>query len=417
MWAIAQRAAAAFDRAGVPAGARVLVACSGGPDSTALAAACARLSDRGRLGPVALAHVDHGLRPGGDRERARVAALAARLGAGAMSESVEVRTAGGSLEDAARRARYAALRRMADAWGADVIATGHTASDQAETVLMRLLRGAGIPGLAGIPLRRGRIVRPLLDVTRAEVERGLAEAGFADVLRDPMNADPRFLRARVRHRWLPALREENPALDAALAAVARAAAEQRDVLDWAARRLPLEAAAVAAAPPAVGKRALQLAAEAAGARRLGRAHIEALWRLARRPDAGTASLALPGVRAVREYGALRFEPAGAAEARAAAALAVEGPDGPYAVRRWRPGDRMRPARLRGRSRKLSDLFIDAKVPRRLRADARVAVRASDGAIVWAEHIGPAWGARVRVAERGSDAGADPRGPADGGGRR
>lgn len=114
---------------------------------------------------------------------------------------------------------------------------------------------------------------------------------------------------------------------------------------------------------------------------------------------GSASLDLPGGRAIREYDRLRFAAVRQDDGPTprAAPLEITGPDGPYEVRTARPGDRMQPARLRGRSRKLSDLFIDARVPRRLRAAARIVVRASDGRIEWAEHIGAAHGTRTQVA--------------------
>ncbi|HEY8218459.1 MAG TPA: tRNA lysidine(34) synthetase TilS, partial [Acidimicrobiia bacterium] len=138
--------------------APVVVACSGGPDSlTLLAVAC----DRG-LDPVAV-HVDHGLRPSSAHEGARVAAAAAALGARADARSVEVGP-GPNLEARARDARYGALEDAAEAHGATAVLVGHTADDQAETVLLALLRGSGSAGLAGMPVRRGRIVRPLLRV-------------------------------------------------------------------------------------------------------------------------------------------------------------------------------------------------------------------------------------------------------------
>ncbi|HVV81507.1 MAG TPA: tRNA lysidine(34) synthetase TilS, partial [Kofleriaceae bacterium] len=136
-------------------------------------------------------------------------------------------------------------------------------------------------------------------------------------------------------------------------------------------------------------------------------HVEAVRRLCLGPDRGTRGLDLPGLRVARVYDRL------AAEAPAAAppALLVTGPAGPYLVRPWRPGDRMKPPRLRGHSRKLSDLFIDARVPRPLRATARV-VEDAAGTIVWAEHLGPALGADVQVVQGGQGA-RPPRRPVGG----
>jgi len=251
-----------------------------------------------------LVYVDHQLRPDSPQDGARVRALAGALGADAAVIPVCVDREVASLEAAAREARYAAL----DALDADAIVTGHTASDQAETVLMRIVRGTGVAGLAGIPRRRGRYVRPLLDVTRDEVLAYLREHRLKAV-QDPMNDDPALTRNRIRGYWLPALREENPAIDAALVRLAHAAAEQRDLLEWAASQLAeraardgaLDARVLATAPPAAVKRVLQRVAEAAGLEPLAARHLDALLRLVQRPTAGTIEIALPGATARREY--------------------------------------------------------------------------------------------------------------------
>jgi tRNA(Ile)-lysidine synthase len=373
----------------------VLVACSGGPDSTALALACAELARDGRLGAVALGHIDHQLRDGSAADGDRVAALGAALDLPVHRAAVVVDRSRASLEDAARDARYAALDAMAGAIGADYIATGHTASDQAETVLMRVVRGTGVTGLAGIPRRRDRYVRPLLDLPRAAIEDELARRGV-EAAGDPMNDDDALTRNRVRRVWLPALRRENPAVDDALLRLARSAAEQREVLEWAVDRVDLTAEAIASAPAAVAKAALGRAAVAAGAGPLSAAHLEDLLGLMVRDESGTVDLSLPGAIARREYGRLRFVTPAQDGAIPTASVEVDGEDGPYRVRCWQRGDRMRPARLRGRSRKLSDLFTDAKIPRSQRDRAVVVERERDGAIVWAEHIGPAHASSVTV---------------------
>ncbi len=404
---------AALAAHGLGAADAIAVACSGGPDSSALAHACMALARRGALGAVQLFYVDHGLRDDSRTDAAVVQALAAAGEGRAMVRRVEVSRAQASLEAAARDARYQALAEMADAAGIDWVLLAHTASDQAETVLMRILRGTGVTGLASIPARRGRYLRPLLHVTRAEVEAYVAEHGLACVA-DEMNRDPGFLRVRVRHQWLPALRAENPRIDEALCRLAESARQQREVLEYAAAELLercvgagteegwLAVAPLGAAPSAVRRRALAVAAEAGGLAPLEARHLVALEQLVGRARAGTVELSLPGGRAVRRYDELRFAvraaDGGADEADGEPApLIVNGPDGPYHIRRWQPGDRMRPARLKGRSRKLSDLFADARVPRAQRPLARVVVRTRDGVIVWAEHIGPAHGAAVSVA--------------------
>jgi tRNA(Ile)-lysidine synthase len=392
-------------------GETVLVAVSGGADSTALLYLLTRLAPAWGLQLHAL-HVDHGLREESAREAEAVRGLGSRLGVPVDVAHVTV-SRRGSLEDAARAARYAALEAHADGLGAQRIAIGHTADDQAETVLMRIIAGTGLAGLAGIPARRGRFVRPLLERSRAEVIDYCRHHAIATV-DDPTNADRRHFRNRLRHDILPSLRRENVAVDRALIDLAARAGEIGDLIDLAADALAGRAAsdggwdvaALAGAPRPVAARVLARAAAQAGAGPLTARHHAALERLLRRPRGGSAAIDLPAGRAVREYGRLRFVPFEATSSdppEPGGDLVIAGPDGPYEVRPVRPGDRMRPARLRGRSRKLSDLFIDARVPRRLRAAARVVVRPSDGSIEWAEHIGPAHGSSVRVTLTGPDA--------------
>ncbi len=195
--------ATAADRRGVLVpGEAILIACSGGPDSTALLDALARLAPP-RGWSLAVAHVDHGLRQGSEDEAAMVGALASARGLGFNALTVEVE-AGGSLQDRARTARHAALRAEADRIGASVIALGHTADDQAETVLMRALAGASPAGLPAMAERERGLARPLLRVWREATIAYCAALGIVPV-EDPSNADPRFLRSRVRHELIPAL--------------------------------------------------------------------------------------------------------------------------------------------------------------------------------------------------------------------
>lgn len=394
----------ALDSLGVDRVAPALAACSGGPDSVALAHLAIGLARAGRLGPVTICHVDHQLRAGAAADLEVVRAHAARWGAPFVAVAVDVDRLTGSLEAAARDARYLALGRVADERGAATILVAHTQSDQAETVLMRLLRGTGLAGLAGIPARRGRIARPLLGASRDDVAAYCARHAL-EVADDPMNRDPRHLRARVRHQILPLLRAENPRIDDALVRAAAGAADARAALDAAAAALAAsarradgtwEVAPLAAAAPAVLAHALTAAIAGAGGRPISATHHAALLGLVHRPAGGSSRVDLPGLTAWREYDRLRFAPPTGTVIGPAADLAPAGPDAPYEVRTWRPGDRMRPARLRGRSRKLSDLFTDGRVPRSSRATARVVVCLRDGAIVWAEHIGPAFGVKVHV---------------------
>src|SRR5512137_1230775 len=223
----------------------VLVALSGGPDSTALVAALAALRDAGEVGAVHALFVDHGLRTGIEPEAAAARDSCRRLGV--PLRSVKVRVGPGNVQAAARRARYAALRREAARVGVTRIATGHTRSDQAETVLLRLLRGAGARGLSGIPPRRGVVVRPLIDRGRGEGLEWLARCSL-DWRDDPTNASPRYARNRLRLEVWPRLLDFNPALEAALARTAdllrddeRALSNRARALVGTSARIPLEA--------------------------------------------------------------------------------------------------------------------------------------------------------------------------------
>jgi tRNA(Ile)-lysidine synthase len=192
---------------------RILVAVSGGPDSMAL------LHVLAKLGRAAHAHgVDHGLRPEAAAELDRAADLAGRLGVPFTRTRLTV-AAGGNLQARAREARYEALRAAAQAFGAALIATAHHADDRAETVLLRLLRGAGPAGLAVLPPRAGDRVRPLIHATRADVLAHI-ERHEVPYSTDPSNVDRRYLRARVRTELMPVLRELSPQIVAHLCALA-----------------------------------------------------------------------------------------------------------------------------------------------------------------------------------------------------
>lgn len=213
-----RRYAAAY--AMLPAGTRVLCACSGGADSTALLAVLCEMPEL----TVVCAHYNHRLRGEESERDARfVRSLAARLGTEFVCGSGDVAAfaaeQGRGIEDAARQLRYAFLERTADEYGCGRIATAHTADDQAETVLLNLIRGSGARGLTGIPPVRGRIVRPLLNVPRAELEDYLAERKLPHV-EDSSNASPDFARNRVRREVLPLLRELNAAAPAHICAAA-----------------------------------------------------------------------------------------------------------------------------------------------------------------------------------------------------
>lgn len=237
--------------------APVVVACSGGPDSLALLA----LAVDAGLDPIAV-HIDHGLRVGSDREVQLVAGAAAHLGARVHAERVAV-TTGPNLEARARDARYAALERARAALGASAILVGHTADDQAETVLLNLLRGSATAGLGGMPGRRDRIVRPLLALRRADTAALCARLGLSP-FEDPMNADRAFLRVRLRREIIPALeRAAGRDLVAVLARQAEVLRTESDFLDGLARAVwppgdgTAPAAPLAAMPAVLARRAVR----------------------------------------------------------------------------------------------------------------------------------------------------------------
>jgi len=328
---MAARTRLALDRTLLSAGERVCVAVSGGADSTALLlglceANRAKAEGGQELGvAVSAAHVHHGLRGAdADADAAFVRELCEGLGVALRVTQVDtparMRNEGEGMEEAARGLRYAALWGLMERGEVDVVATAHTLDDQAETVMMKLLRGAGTEGLGGIspvleggggtrantggvPLRKsqeqddgerrsGRIVRPLLGVRRAEVEAFLRERGQA-WREDASNRDLTLTRNRVRHRLMPELRGFNPRVDAALARTAEIARE--DEAFWSAevaRVLPqlllpgrpvrgggravgtgvgeavyaVEIARLAALPPALRRRVLRAVGRTVGAR-------------------------------------------------------------------------------------------------------------------------------------------------------
>ncbi|HKW94003.1 MAG TPA: tRNA lysidine(34) synthetase TilS, partial [Methylomirabilota bacterium] len=188
-------------------GERVLVGVSGGPDSVALLDALCVLRPALDLA-LSVVHVHHGLRPEADAEADGVRHLCEALGVPCHVERVSVKGAPpwDGLEAESRRARHAAFRRVARAVSADRIATGHTADDQAETVLMRLLQGAGPRGLGGIAPTRGLLISPLIETRRAALLEHLTARGLRWV-EDPSNREARFLRNRIRHDLLPFMAE------------------------------------------------------------------------------------------------------------------------------------------------------------------------------------------------------------------
>lgn len=204
----------------------MLVACSGGPDSTALTDALHRLASELGIALVACT-VDHGLRAESAEEALRTRAWVESIGV--PCELVRLALAsGGGVQARARDARYAALRSVARGRACDTIAVAHTLDDQAETVLARIARGSGLRGLAAVAAaREDGVVRPLLGTPRAEVVAYLEHRGIRPMVDDPSNRDARFQRVRVRHELLPTFEREAPRVRASLASLAEEAAEVR----------------------------------------------------------------------------------------------------------------------------------------------------------------------------------------------
>jgi len=403
-------------------GETVLVAVSGGADSVALLHLLHALAPAWRL-TLHVLHVDHGLRPDSAADGRFVRELGERLGVPVDVE--RVRVGPGSIEAAARAARYAALDAAGARVGAGRIALGHTLDDQAETVLMRVLGGAGVRGLAAIPPVRGRIIRPLIDLRRAALRDMLTAAGLAWV-EDPTNRDPKFLRNRIRHELLPLLAAAySTDVVESLARVARVARETVDALDRAAtleldrlavanpNALILPRSALAALPTSVAAEVLRQAAARFGSRaplrawahrglrrvlaptpprrpfRLGGVSVEVSGdriRVGARsaPALSPRVLEVPGRVALPEIGRAleaRIVPAaGYAVPRSADVVAFDaaGVSRSLVVRGRRRGDRL--VAFGGGERRLKSLLIDAAVPRWDRS--RLPLVEGDGQILW-----------------------------------
>jgi tRNA(Ile)-lysidine synthase len=305
--------------AGLTAGDLVLVACSGGADSLALAAALAFEAPRAALRGGGVT-VDHGLQDGSADQAAAVVTALTGLGLAPVLSAAVTPAGPGGPEAAARAARYGALDAAADRAAAAAVLLGHTLDDQAETVLLGLARGSGARSLAGMaPVtgRHGRYLRPLLEVPRASTQAACAAQGLVP-WQDPHNSDPAYARVRVRRGAMPALEAAlGPGLAAALARSARQLRADADVLESLAatelarlrdRDGQLDAPGLAALPEAIRTRVLHLAAAGAGCPpgALTARHVASLDALVTRWH-GQRGADLPGrVRGTRRYGKLIF---------------------------------------------------------------------------------------------------------------
>lgn len=359
----------------------MLVALSGGPDSTAL---LLMLREQGV--DVVAAHYDHALQVGSAAAAEHVRGLCESLGVPVVIERRTEPLAKGSVQAAARTLRYAFLDRAAEQTAATQIALGHTADDVVEGAAMHLLRGCGLAGLRGMPARRGRYVRPMLNVWRRDVMAFLEQRGVT-ALEDPANSNLVYARVRMRREILPALERDRPGITRRFHAAARRAAELQDsITAQVAGSRPRQAIAAMSAPVAA-EYMRSLYAEAGGRLpALSRRQLAAMVKIAA-GSRGGAGVDLPGGLRFRAIGTrvevvprvsqsmeavLNVRPClgcgevGAAHLRTGLELRVG---------RRHPGLRMRPAGGSG-SRKLQDIMVDARVPREER-DAWPLVFAGD----------------------------------------
>lgn len=293
------------------AGDLVLVACSGGADSVALALATLEVAPEFAI-RVGVLSVDHQLQPGSAIRAADVVERMRNHGADpAEVITVEVGVAGG-VEAAARAARYEALDQAREKYNARAIYLGHTASDQAETVLLGLVRGSGARSLAAMAARIGFYHRPLLRLSREEIRSELNASEFWD---DPHNEDPRFTRVRVRHQVLPLMEKElGPGIESALVRTAKLLRDDADALDSIAQEAYLKAviddeisiSELMNHPRAIRTRVIKEFIHAHGLPAPSAEHIDAVESLASQWK-GQGPVALPGnIDATREGGVIRL---------------------------------------------------------------------------------------------------------------
>jgi tRNA(Ile)-lysidine synthase len=310
-----------FDPGMLEAGQRVGVAVSGGADSVFLLHALRELGYRG----LNVIHVEHGIRGAASLADAEfVANLARDLGLPFHLRRADVPAIDGNLEQAAREVRQAFYAELIASRTVDRVATGHTRTDQAETVLYRILRGSGLAGLSGIlPVTREGLVRPLLEIDRGGIEAWLRQRGIA-WREDETNRDRSYARNRLRHEILPLLREGfNPQLDEALSNLATLAHDEEDF--WEAeiagllqqpttnnQQLVLAVSQLRDAPPALARRLVRRAVEIVKGdlRGIDFAHVERILEMARAPE-GHDRVQTPGLDVCRSFDWIRIGRAGA----------------------------------------------------------------------------------------------------------
>ena len=393
----------------VQSGEHVLVAVSGGADSVALLCVLHYLSGEFDL-KLTVAHFNHGLRKEAEEEELFVKTIAQNLGLPCLVGREEVRNLKHlwkcSLEEAARIARYHFLEEAARACGAKKIALGHNERDQAETVLINILRGTGLKGLKGMePVRDGLFIRPLLYVSPREITSFLAQEGLK-FCTDRSNFDQRYLRNRIRHFLLPVLEKEfNPRIVSVLSRMADILREENEYLESAARGIAgrkEDLGTLQELPPALRRRVIKVILEEM--RPEGKAvtarHINAVEGVILSPRSNP-SVHVPGGVVVKENGILRFHTGKDSKAnregfsyllsipgevritltgqvlKANLCLPQDIPNKidnpnvlylnldkikfPLRVRSWRFGDRMQPLGMRG-TKKVKEIFQEMRVP-------------------------------------------------------
>lgn len=395
-------------------GDTLIVGLSGGADSTALIDLLANLP--GVPLRLVAAHLNHCLRGAtsdADEEFCRV--LAEYYKIPFVSRRVDLNVfspeTSRNLEDAGRQARIAFFNELLITWRATAVVLAHHADDQAETVLMRLIRGSGMTGMSGMSYKNGRgYVRPLLDITRAQIEEHLTRRGLV-WCEDSSNLDQNFLRNRIRHELLPLLEQYNPALRAGLVTTANILSAENDLLDSQARHAAdqtcqmtahgttIDIAQLLNLHPALQRRVLRwaLAQLHGNLEQFDYHHIEAICRLAISPRPNSQINLPHGIVAVKQYEALvlyansRIEPQpseliipgpGIYSFHDSANFTVERSTAPvhfdkqepniayldldkapfpWLVRTFLPGDRIHQLGMTGK-KKVKDLFIDCKTP-------------------------------------------------------
>jgi tRNA(Ile)-lysidine synthase len=447
-------------------GQRAGVAVSGGADSVFLLHALRELAPRWNL-ELSVVHIEHGIRGAASLADAEfVARLAASFDLAFHLRRTDVRCISGNLEQAARRARAAFYQELLASVKVDRIATGHTRSDQAETVLYRILRGSGLAGLAGVlPVTGEGIVRPLLPLTRGEIQDWLSQRSI-EWREDATNQDLSYARNRLRHEILPLLADNfNPRLEEALANLATLAQDEETHWEREIDRLQppgnpeapivVPIALLAAAPPAVARRLVRRLIRSAKGdlRQIEFAHVERILQMARSPE-GHDRVQLPSLDVFRSFDWIRFAslpgpgpverdfsvpiPAPgsvelphrasritlqvlekSADMQAYATVVNEldwerlprlGATVPcLEVRNWRPGDQYRRVGQSAEQR-IKLLFQDARVPLWERRDWPIITY--NGIILWARRFGAAAdfaaGPSTRVVLRVDESGSEVR---------